>query len=167
MQSSKSGLQITFELLLRLLSASGGIYLLISFIAIVRGITQEVESNPLASDDPFLVAFFLSLWLLIPAIPGSIARHTRAKRTGLITYWAVAVIQTAALYLLVHLMALDPESEVASSALPLLVLVALPIAAIYYFLFFYGKSDSAARKVLIGLGAVLVLYGHLLRPLLL
>ncbi|WDE03870.1 hypothetical protein SG34_021210 [Thalassomonas viridans] len=159
MQNTKPSLSMIIELLIRSLSATAGIFILICLLAIVRGIAQDIPFERLKSDDPFWVALFLSAWCIIPAIPASIAQFMKDKRTRLIIYWATTVIQAVGLYLAGYMMSLDPESEIASSALPLLVWLTIPLAALYYPLFFYGKPQNMLRNIVIIIGMVLAIYG--------
>ncbi|ARU58891.1 multipass membrane protein [Oleiphilus messinensis] len=165
MHDTKSSSQVITELTFRISAATSGIYIFVCLIAIARGATQELSTAPLTSDDPYWVALFLSTWLLVPAIPSTAVRYKRSKLAGLATYWATAFTQTTGLYLVVSYMALDPESEIGSSALPLLVWVSLPLAAIYYPLFYWGDFQNLIRKSIISLGVLLILYGHWFRVL--
>ncbi|WDE09113.1 hypothetical protein SG34_030570 [Thalassomonas viridans] len=161
MQNTKPSTSMIVELLIRSLSATAGIFIFVCVLAIVRGIAQDIPIERLKSDDPFWVALFLSAWCIIPAIPASIAQFMRDKRTRLVTYWTVTIIQAVGLYLAGYVMSLDPESEVASSALPLLVWLTIPLAGLYYPLFFYGKSQDMSRNILIFIGLMLAVYGFL------
>ncbi|WDE13336.1 hypothetical protein [Thalassomonas haliotis] len=159
MQNTKPSVSMIIELLIRSLSATAGIFIFVCVLAIFRGIAQDIPIDRLKSDDPFWVALFLSAWCIIPAIPALIAQFMKDKRTRLITYWVITVIQAAGLYLAGYMMSLDPESEVASSALPLLVWLTLPLASLYYPLFFYGKLKNMSRSIVIIIGLALAAYG--------
>lgn len=159
MQNSKSGPQVILEFVLRSLSAAAGIYVFMAFVWLIRAGAQGI-SNPLQSDDPFLIALFLCIWCIIPAIPASIIRFFKTPRAGLIAYWIMATIQAALLYYAIYQYSLKPGSEVDSSPLPLLSWVTLPLAGLYYPLFFYGKEFHISRRVILVIGGLLALYGH-------
>lgn len=159
MQNTKSGPQVILEFFLRAFSATAGIYLLMALIWLMRAGTQGI-SNPLQSDDPYLIALFLSIWCLVPTIPASIVRFFKSPRAGLIVYWIMAITQVGLLYYVIFRLGQIPGNEVDSSPGPLLSWIALPLAGLYYPLFFYGKEFHISRKVMIVLGAGLALYGH-------
>jgi len=159
MQNTKSSPQVVLEFFLRAFAATAGIYLLMALIWLLRAGAQGI-SNPLQSDDPYNIALFLSIWCLIPAIPASIVRFLKTPRAGLITYWIMAIAQAALLYYAIYRLSLIPGNEVDSSPGPLLSWVTLPLAGLYYPLFFYGKEFHTSRRIIMVLGGLLALYGH-------
>lgn len=159
MHNTKSGPQVILEFLLRSLAATTGIYLFMALIWLIRAGAQGI-TNPFSSDDPFLIALFLSIWCLIPAIPASILRFFRTPRAGLIAYWIMAILQAAVLYYAIYRLSLVPGNEVDSSPGPLLSWITLPLAGLYYPLFFYGKEFHICRRIVMVIGGLFALYGH-------
>ena len=135
---------VTIEVTLRTVSASAMIGVLIALIAIFRGLSQEID-YALAGDDWYLVAGFISLWCAIPALltAGFHALYPRVKRFRV--YCVMAMIQIFLLYGYCYYVTTLPDNEFASSPILLLVFAALPIALIYYPLYFAGNRWGKVR----------------------
>jgi len=150
MQSAKSSIQkIVIDFFIRALSASACIVILMLFFWILRVVISGVPFERLRSDDPIWLALFLSFWCLIPAIFSYIIDLVNNKKFKKYPYIISAIIQSIVLYCLVNFMSQQPNSEVQSSIFPMLVWITLPLAALYYPMFFYNFERSSIRNKLI------------------
>ena len=149
MQDTKSSISITIDLFIRALSATACIFILMFMLWILRAIVSDIPLESLRVDDPIWLSLFLSIWFIIPAIPAYIAQIIKSKKARGITYFSSAMIQTIALYFAVNYMAQQPHSEIGSSIFPMLVWVSIPLAALYYQLFFNGLNKNKIRIKLI------------------
>ncbi len=156
MQNTKSSLSITIDLFIKGLSATASIFILILLLWTIRGLFFDIPFERLRADDPIWLALLLSLWCIIPAIPAYLTEIVKGKKIQKLTYFVISIIQVIALYFSVDYMAQQPNSEIGSSILPMLVWIALPLAALYYPLFFYDLSKNKARIRLILLTLVLI-----------
>jgi hypothetical protein len=149
MQNTKPSISITIDLFIKGLSATACIFILMFMLWILRAIVSDIPLERLRVDDPIWLALFLSLWCITPAIPAYIAQIIKSKQARRITYFVSAIIQAIALYFAVNFMAQQPDSEIGSSILPMLVWVSIPLSALYYPLFFYGLNKNKIRVKLI------------------
>lgn len=157
MQDTKSSLSITIDLFIKGLSATASIFILMLLLWTIRGLVFDIPFERLRVDDPIWLALLLSLWCIIPAIPAYLIQIIKDKKTRKLTYFIITIIQAIALYFAVNYMAQQPNSEIGSSILPMLVWLALPLAAFYYPLFFYDFNKNKVRIRLILAALVLIL----------
>jgi hypothetical protein len=156
MHSTKSGLSLVPDTLARAVSTTALLFIAIAVIALLRGLNQDI-AYPLASDDWYLVAAFLSVWCLIPAlfatVISAISNVSRNK-----SYMLLGVLQVMLLYGYSYYIAKQPGNELGSSPLILLVYLAIPVAAIYYPMFFVGKAFSRFRLFTAAAAVLLLAY---------
>jgi hypothetical protein len=156
MHSTKSGLSLIPHTLARAVSATTLLFVIVALIAMLRGLSQDI-SYPWASDDWYLVAGFLSIWCLVPAllatVTSAVSKVSRSK-----SYMLLGLLQVMLLYGYSCYIAQQPGNELGSSPLILLIYLAIPIAAIYYPLFFVGKAFSQFRLAAVLMAAVLLIY---------
>lgn len=137
MQNTKSRLSIIQDILLRVTLSSLFIFSLTLFITLIRGISLGIES-PLQSDDWLWVALFIMLWAGIPAFCSVVL----SVITGLgqfKSYFLCVIVELAAFYGYIYSVSKIEGNELASSPLILLVYIAIPLAMIYYPIFFFKK----------------------------
>lgn len=159
MQSTKSSIQkIAIDFFIRVVSASACIVILILFLWGLRGAVSDVPFERIRSDDPIWLALFLSFWCLIPTIPSYIIELIKNEKYKKYTYIISAIIQSIALYFFVGFISQQPNSEVQSSIFPMLVWIALPLAALYYPMFFYDLKKKNIRIKLIIFTLFLLLF---------
>lgn len=159
MRSTKSSLSLITETLARALFTSAILIVAIAIVALLRGISQSIQS-PLASDDWYYVAGFLCIWGLIPALLAVIT--SAASRFSIRkSYILFSLLQMLFLYGYSYNISQQPDNELNSSPLILLVYLALPFAAIYYPMFFVGKVFSKFRLILIAVALILLSYGFM------
>ena len=138
MQYTKSRLSIIQEIALRVVLSSLFIFLLILLVALIRGVAAGIES-PLQSDDWIWVALFIILWTGIPALSSMLITVT----TGFgqfKSYFFCVITELMLFYGYIHSVSNIEGNELASSPLILLVYIAIPLAIIYYPIFFFKKS---------------------------
>jgi hypothetical protein len=137
MQNTKSRLSIIQDILLRVALSSLFIFLLTLFITLIRGIFLGIES-PLQSDDWLWVALFIILWSGIPAFCAVVLSVT-AGLGQFKSYLLCVIVELAAFYGYIYSVSKIEGNELASSPLILLVYIAIPLAMIYYPIFFFKK----------------------------
>jgi len=159
MHSTKSGVSLVYDTLIRTVATTAILFVVVVMITLLRGVSQGVH-YPLASDDWYLVAGFLCIWCLVPAllatIISAISKVSRGK-----SYMMAALLQVILLYGYSYHIANQPGNELGSSPLMLLVYLAIPVAAIYYPLFFVGRALNRLRLAAIVLAAPLLGYAQL------
>lgn len=158
MQNTKSSLSITIDLFIKGLSATAFVFILILLLWTIRSLVFDIPFARLRGDDPIWLALLLSLWCIIPAIPAYLTEIVKGKKIRKLTYFVITIIQAITLYFAVDYMAQQPNSEIGSSVLPMLVWLSLPLAALYYPLFFYDLSKNKLRMRLILAALVIVLF---------
>jgi hypothetical protein len=159
MRSTKSSLSLITETLARTLFASAILILAIAIVALLRGISQSIQS-PLASDDWYYVAGFLCIWGLIPALLAVII--TAASRFSIgKSYILCSLLQLLILYGYYYNLSQQPDNELSSSPLILLIYMAVPFAAIYYPMFFAGKAFSKIKLALVAAAIIFLSYGFM------
>jgi len=156
MQSTKPSLSLTIDLFIKGLSATACIFILMLMLWVIRAIFSGIPLERLRVDDPIWLALFLSVWCIVPAIPAYLAQVLKNKKSRRITYFVSAIIQAIVLYFAVEFMAQQPNSEIGSSIFPMLVWMAIPLAALYYPFFFYGLNKNKIRIKLIVITLLLV-----------
>ena len=156
MHSAKSGLSLIPDTLARAVSTTALLFVIVALVAILRGLSQDI-SYPLASDDWYLVAGFLSVWCLVPALLATVI-SAFSKVSHSKSYMLVGLLQIMLLYGYSYHIAKQPGNELGSSPLILLVYLAIPVAAIYYPLFFIGKTFSKFRLTATLTAALLLIY---------
>ncbi|GAB2907447.1 hypothetical protein [Rheinheimera gaetbuli] len=156
MYSAKSGLSLIPDTLARAVSTTALLFVIVAFIAILRGLSQDI-SYPLASDDWYLVAGFLSVWCLVPALLATvISAFSKVGHSK--SYMLLGLLQVISLYAYSYHIAKQPGNELGSSPLILLVYLAIPVAVIYYPLFFVGKAFSKFRLAVVLIAVLLLTY---------
>lgn len=156
MHTTKSGLSLIPDTLARAVSTTALLFIIVALIAVLRGLSQDIR-YPLASDDWYLVAGFLSLWCLLPALLATIiSAFSKVSRSK--SYMLLGLLQVILLYAYSYHIAKQPGNELSSSPLILLVYLAIPVAAIYYPLFFIGKAFSKFRLAVVLIAALLLTY---------
>ena len=156
MHSTKSGLSLVPDTLARAVSTTALLFVIVALVAVLRGLSQDI-SYPLASDDWYLVAGFLSVWCLVPALLATVT-SAFSKVSRCKSYMLLGLLQVILLYAYSYHIAKQPGNELSSSPLILLVYLAIPVAAIYYPLFFIGKAFSKFRLTATLMAAVLLIY---------
>lgn len=156
MHSAKSGLSLIPDTLARAVSTTALLFVIVALVAILRGLSQDI-SYPLASDDWYLVAGFLSVWCLAPALLATVI-SAFSKVSHSKSYMLVGLLQIMLLYGYSYHIAKQPGNELGSSPLILLVYLAIPVAAIYYPLFFVGQAFSKFRLAVVLMAALLLTY---------
>ncbi|WP_215396763.1 hypothetical protein [Rheinheimera oceanensis] len=156
MHSAKSGLSLILDTLARAVSTTALLFVIVALVAILRGLSQDI-SYPLASDDWYLVAGFLSVWCLVPALLATVI-SAFSKVSHSKSYILAGLLQAILLYGYSYHIAKQPGNELGSSPLILLVYLAIPVAAIYYPLFFVGRAFSQVRLAAILMAALLLIY---------
>lgn len=159
MHSAKSSVSLVSDTFIRAVAATAILFVVVAVIALLRGISQDV-SYPLASDDWYLVAGFLSIWCLLPALLATIVSAFSQVSLGK-SYMLAGLLQMILLYGYSYQIANQPGNELGSSPLMLLVYLAIPVAAIYYPLFFTGSATNRLRLAAIVLAALLLGYVQL------
>jgi hypothetical protein len=156
MHNTKSGLSIVADTLARAVSATALLFVIVALITILRGLSQDI-SYPLASDDWYLVAGFLSVWCIVPALLATVvSAFSNVSRSK--SYLLLGLLQVMLLYGYSYHIANQPGNELGSSPLILLVYLAIPVAAIYYPLFFTGKAFSNFRLFTAAAAVLLLTY---------
>ena len=159
MHSTKSGISLIPDTLARAISTTALLFVIVALIAILRGLSQDI-SYPLASDDWYLVAGFLSIWCLIPALLATlISVFSKVSRSK--SYLLAGLLQVVLLYGYCYQISTQPGNELGSSPLILLVYLAILVAALYYPLFFIGSATNRLRLAAIILAALLLGYGQI------
>lgn len=154
MRYTKLGSSLISEFLVRCLTASSALLIIVVLAALIRGGVQGIDF-PLISTDVFLVAGFIVVWCLIPAaISFWIAVVTSRFPVGII-YLVVSLLGCALLYFYLYRIAQTPGSELGSSPLILMAWLAVPLYALYYPLFFCGRARSPLRLTIAGVGILL------------
>lgn len=156
MHSTKSSVSLVSDTLIRAVSTTAILFVAVAVIALLRGVSQDIH-YPLASDDWYLVAGFLSLWCLLPALLATVI-NAFSKLSRSKSYMLAGLLQVILLYAYSYHIANQPGNELGSSPLMLLVYLAIPVAAIYYPLFFVGRPTNRLRLVAIILAALLLGY---------
>lgn len=156
MHSAKSGLSLIPDTLARAVSTTALLFVIVALVAILRGLSQGI-SYPLASDDWYLVAGFLSVWCLAPALLATVI-SAFSKVSHSKSYMLIGLLQIMLLYGYSYHIAKQPGNELGSSPLILLVYLAIPVAAIYYPLFFVGQAFSKFRLAVVLMAALLLTY---------
>lgn len=156
MHSSKSGLSLIPDTLARAVSTTALLFVIVALVAILRGLSQDI-SYPLASDDWYLVAGFLSVWCLVPALLATVI-SAFSKVSHSKSYILAGLLQVILLYGYSYHIAKQPGNELGSSPLILLIYLAIPVAAIYYPLFFVGRAFSKVRLAAILTAALMLTY---------
>lgn len=156
MHSSKSGLSLIPDTLARAVSTTALLFVIVALVAILRGLSQDI-TYPLASDDWYLVAGFLSVWCLVPALLATVI-SAFSKVSHSKSYILAGLLQVILLYGYSYHIAKQPGNELGSSPLILLVYLAIPVAAIYYPLFFVGRAFSKVRLAAILTAALMLTY---------
>lgn len=156
MHSAKSSLPLISDTLARAVSATALLFLLVAFIAILRGIGQDI-SYPLASDDWYLIAGFLSIWCVIPAVLATtISAFGKIARSK--SYMVFGLLQVILLFAYSYNISQQTGNELGSSPLILLVYLAIPLTVVYYPLFFVGNALSKFRLATIVSALLLMAY---------
>lgn len=159
MYSAKSGLSLIPDTLTRAVSTTALLFVIVALIAILRGLSQDI-TYPLASDDWYLVAGFLSVWCLVPALLATLI-SALSKVSQSKSYILAGLLQVILLYAYSYHIHKQPGNELGSSPLILLVYLAIPVAAIYYPLFFVGNAFSKFRLAAVLMAALLLIYAVL------
>jgi hypothetical protein len=156
MHSTKSSVSLVSDTLIRAVSTTAILFVIVAVIALLRGVSQDIR-YPLSSDDWYLVAGFMSIWCFVPALLATIisafSKLSRSKG-----YMLAGLLQVILLYAYSYHIANRPGNELGSSPLMLLVYLAIPVTAIYYPLFFVGKAFSKFRLVAVLMAAILLAY---------
>lgn len=159
MHSTKSSVSLISDTLIRAVSTTAILFVVVAVIALLRGVSQDIR-YPLASDDWYLVAGFLSLWCLLPALLATIiSAFSKVRRSK--SYMLAGLLQVMLLYGYSYHIANQPGNELGSSPLMLLVYLAIPVAAIYYPLFFTGSATNRLRLAAIVMATLLLGYVQL------
>ncbi|MBU1312054.1 MAG: hypothetical protein KKE30_21225 [Gammaproteobacteria bacterium] len=159
MYSTKSGISLVSDTLIRAVSTTAILFVIVAVIALLRGVSQDVH-YPLASDDWYLVAGFLSIWCFVPALLATLVSAFSKISLGK-SYMLAGLLQVILLYGYSFHIANQPGNELGSSPLMLLVYLAIPVAAVYYPLFFVGRPTNRLRLAAIVLAALLLGYVQL------
>ncbi|CUB03699.1 hypothetical protein Ga0061065_104130 [Marinomonas fungiae] len=138
MHNTKSSISVIKELFTRLLVSSFFIFLLITTITLIRGIASDIR-HPLSSDDWLWVIYFLIFWNGVPAFIASVISGL-TRLTDFKSYMICVFIQMLAFYIYMYKAANIEGNELASSPFILLIYMAIPLALIYYPVFFFKKS---------------------------
>lgn len=154
--NTKSSVSLVSDTLTRTVSTTAILFVVVAVMALLRGVSQDVH-YPLASDDWYLVAGYLSLWCLVPALLATIiSAFSRVSRsTG---YMLAGLLQVILLFGYSYQISNQPDNELGSSPLMLLVYLAIPVAAVYYPLFFVGRPLNKARLAAIIAAVILISY---------
>ena len=156
MHSTKSGVSLVSDTLIRAIATTAMLFVVVAVITLLRGMSQDVQ-YPLASDDWYLVAGFLSIWCLIPALLATlISAFSKVSHSK--SYLLAGLLQVVLLYGYCYQIATQPANELGSSPLLLLVYLVIPVAAIYYPMFFVGSATNRLRLAAIILAALLLGY---------
>ena len=156
MHSTKSSISLVSDTLIRAVSTTAILFVAVAVIALLRGVSQDVH-YPLASDDWYLVAGFVSVWCLVPALLATVtSAFSKGSRSK--SYMLLGLLQVILLYAYSYHIAKQPGNELSSSPLILLVYLAIPVAAIYYPLFFIGKAFSKFRLAVVLIAALMLTY---------
>lgn len=156
MRHSKSSLPLGFTGLFRALSASSIIVLVVAILAIIRGINQHV-AEPL-SDDWYMVSAFMAAWCLVPAYLSWVTCYMLKHTHYFKVYVVYSIIQLGIMYGYFYVATLEPDNEFMYSPLYLLAFAAVPVALLYFPLFFWGRADSKLRLASLCLAILLLLY---------
>lgn len=151
---------IITESLLRILSTSAMIVVSIALIAIFRGLSLGIDYT-LVSDDWYLVSGFLSLWCAMPAVLAVVFHAFYPRMARFRAYCMMVMIQILLLYGYCYYVTTLPDNEFASSPILLLVFAALPIALIYYPLYFAGPCKGKVRGAFLVVAACLIGYAYI------
>ncbi|MGF1687079.1 hypothetical protein L4C36_10325 [Photobacterium japonica] len=160
MRRRQSCQSVIIETILRTLSTSAIIVVSIALVAVVRGLSQGIP-YPLVGDDWYLVAGFLSIWCASPAVLTVVFHAIYPRMARFKTYCVIAIIQILILYGYCYYVTMLPDNEFASSPILLLVFAALPIALIYYPLYFAGHSNGKVRCAFSTVGICLIGYAYI------
>lgn len=156
MHTTKSGLSLIPDTLARAVSTTAVLFVIVALIAILRGLSQDI-TYPLASDDWYLVAGFVSVWCLVPALLATVI-SAFSKVSHSKSYMLLGLLQVMLLYGYSYHIAKQPGNELGSSPLILLIYLAIPLTAIYYPLFFVGNAFSKFRLLAALMAALLLIY---------
>ena len=156
MHTTKSGLSLIPDTLARAVSTTALLFVIVALIAVLRGVNQDI-TYPLASDDWYLVAGFVSVWCLVPALLATVI-SAFSKVSHSKSYMLLGLLQVISLYAYSYHSAKQPGNELGSSPLILLIYLAIPVAAIYYPLFFVGNAFSKFRLSAVLMAALLLIY---------
>lgn len=146
LQSSKSSLPLVFlEAALRAFYATCVVFFVVAFTFIARALSVKA-SNPFLSDDWFWVALFISGWCLVPSVITFCVSEYRYQSAVKRLYAFVTTLQFIALLFYVRSITAIADNELSSSPLLLLIWLAVPLAWLYFPIFFWGRAVTLFKR---------------------